>query len=261
MPAQDFPDWTDGVQLVSGTITALTDFPDWTKAQAIVGGGPFTPNAPQTITNLTWWHDASLITGIADGALLPKWPSLVNTPLYDLTQNNPFRPTLYTTTASKLINGRPAVWFGGSQALIVSPVPTALSQPVTIYMVAGLSAISGTQVLFDNDSGSAGVELQLSGGNWVASAGVTGTDGVATTGPHLFVVTANGTSSSLIVDGVTTSGNLGTNTFQPITVGCDRNSNNFMTGFVCETGGYTRVLNAAELATLHAYSQTKWGTP
>jgi hypothetical protein len=257
----DSPDWIRAAFLVNGPLPAGIDFPDWVEAIELLGGGPFTPNVPATVPDLYFWHDATLISGVADGALLSAWPTIVNAPTYSLGANAGFQPTYYGTTQSKLINGKAAVWFAGAQGMFISPVPAATNQPWTVYMVAGVSSTAGTQVLFDNEAGVTVSQLGVTGGGWYADAGNTLNGPAATTGAHLFIVTGNGTSSTLIVDGVTFSGNAGTNSISGLTIGADRLGVNFMTGFICEDGGYTRVLNVAELATLHSYAQAKWGTP
>lgn len=74
--AADFPDWTDGVFQVTGTIPAGADFPDWTKAIGVTGpagvpGGP-TLSSNFTVASATTTNTVTVNapTGIKEGDLL-----------------------------------------------------------------------------------------------------------------------------------------------------------------------------------------------
>jgi hypothetical protein len=223
-------------------------------------GASYNPNLPSTIANLTAWQDAVQITGQSDNTLLSSWPTMVNSPTWSFQQSGTFRPTYYSTTAGKTVNGHPAVWFSGAQAMFVTPVQSSIAQPVTLLCVAGLASTAGTQVIFDSDSGTAAILLELTGSNWVANAGSALTGPAADTNAHLFAIVANGASSQLIVDGAATNGALGAQSCIYLTTGFNRLGANPMTGFICELALYTGVMSGTNLTAWHSYSQAKWGT-
>lgn len=226
-----------------------------------VAGAAFDPNTPKNIaSNLVWW-DASQITGQLDNTALSTWAVANGNTNLNFAQSGTFRPTYYSSTAGKTVNGHPAVWFSGAQVMQPATNTGAHTQPWTYYVIGGVTATTGTQVFADDFTGTTHNLLEVTGGSWTASAGTTLTGGAAATGVHLFVFVANGATSSLVVDNVATNGAAGANSLTPFTIGANSGGTSNLTGFICEAGVYTNAMSGANQTLLHTYAHGKWGTP
>lgn len=255
----DLADWEWLVQGVTGN----QDLPDWTLAvsgSTSGGGGPPNPGLP----NLVLQFDSSRLTG-TDGSLLSSWAPTVGDSSYTLIQaTGANQPTLYTTTAAKLVNGNPAVWFSGNQWMRPTG-PAALAQPLTVYAIMGRTGATDPQVYFDGTGASTRTLVYFDAGHYHGGLVTTASDlGLAdTTGTH-FVCLSDPypANTTFYADGNSQAGPAyPAGSPVPFTFGADYTNAAQLTGFICEVGVYSTALSAADVATVRFYAQNKWGTP
>jgi len=164
-------------------------------------------------------------------------------------------------------NGHPTI--AGSSSLLGSASMVSVEQPYTFSAVAartGLftsySSIMGghpapgqTSILFSNSANAAGI---------YAGAAVVG-GAAADNAFHSLIGVAN-TTSSIDIDGTTTSGNAGTvanvpTTAQLILFDYQNTSSEPLTGNIAEAYMWTTNLSTAQQAQLRASEKAYWGTP
>lgn len=271
MSTADFPDWTDGINVVDQSISPTQDFPDWTK---VVGTVKAFPGGPP-VTGYTAWWDATKITGLTDGSTVTQWnDSSPNG--YNLFPHLT-GPTYYSTTAAKLVNGNPAVWFSASAGYLMLTVPTpAVPQPFSVLAVTKTIRTSGTGVIpgvFGSDNTFVPrLTIDLTGtGQYTIAAG-SGSVSLAGADNNVHMVigvydSAN-TNSKVILDGTTgASGICGTQGIPGgsphMAVGASGSEATYdnLDGPLCEMIVYPFAVTTAQAATLHSYCQAKWGTP
>lgn len=141
--------------------------------------------APTNGASVASWHNA--------GSNGSTWTEATNQPTYQ-------------ASVAKL-GGRPGLEFDGTNDSIqVSGSWTTLSAPYTVMFVAEVLSVSGVEnILGVNTNGDNGAIFSASSGAWQSQTNLVGTfstNGLATAGPHIGVLTVNGASSSLYINGV-----------------------------------------------------------
>lgn len=228
---------------------------------------------PPPVSGYVAWWDASQITGVSDGSLLSSWPDLSgngNT----LTRTVSAQPTFYNTTAAKLINSLPAVWFAGSQLMSTSAVLIA-AIPWTVCMVAqpaatvsgnsGLGGGNHLQGLLSDPSDSPenwiGVNVGGRNGIWsvVGNNTLVFSDYLPAT-PHVVCLAVTGTNNAVFyVDGIARSAlNLGSGGLSTgVTIG-DDGQGHFLTGPICEGIIWPSALSFRDVTTVTYSLMEKW---
>jgi len=225
-----------------------------------------TPPGPPVSGYIAWW-DASAITGAADNTKLAAWAdgSANHNDLAQATGAN--QPTYYKTTAGKLINGKPAVWFDGA-ATFMSPVSVTAAQPFTIVVVAQNTSAAATSFVMVGSAAGSYAFYYRSPSPGPAGFAIVATGTLATVGGfdqnlHCFTGVYNDTASFLAMDAVSatpgtspgTSGLVGTMYVGRTNVGL------YWNGPICEIIIYPSALNSTDRAAVASYLKAKWGTP
>src|SRR5262245_14425997 len=111
-------------------------------------GVTYAAPGPPVAGYLAWW-DATAITGQADNTALSTWTD-GSAHHNDLTQASAgLKPTYYSTTSAKLINGKPTVWFNGGQVMAVS---LARAQPFTVVYVGQATTIAAFPIVYTSNT-------------------------------------------------------------------------------------------------------------
>lgn len=245
-------------------------------SMALSGTGSVSGSGPPVGGYLAW-YDASQITGVSDGAGLSSWPDESgngNT----LTQADSLRqPTYYKTTAGKLVNGLPAVWFNGAQsdASIIyqsAHISSATSNVTMFVVVQNNDAYPGGGVcpFFNGDGDNSGY-----GPAWFANQNDYGwlVGGIAwepsTTAPntslHVMCLALGSSSATVYIDN-TSVGTVGYST--PSTPGAmaalgkhttSEASAYCVDGPICEAIFYGSLLSSTDRTSVYNYLNTKWG--
>lgn len=260
----DFPDWTSGVTIFPGPIIPSADFPDWTVASIQYTTPVVNPNVVTAPAGLGAWYQADAITGFADGAALTNWPDSSGNgrPLGPIAA--PSDPTYYKTTAAKLINGLPAVWFAKASinALKTASNPNIV-QPITTLCVLQSPSLSSNMIAV----GLANVvALEESPVFYAIDAPTALTGGTTDTNVHTVCTVLNGANGLIRVDGTqVAAGNVGTNNpgSAPIWMGTLFNGIvDPWDGPICELILYWgSALTLTQIQAVEHYLKVKWGTP
>ncbi len=217
--------------------------------------------APDTIPNLhTWWRADSL--ALADNAAVASWADSGPNGFTLSQATSGSRPTYQTNE----INGLPVVRFDGVNDALTSAAPGNLAAQ-TVIAVVKASATGGVrtyrggqlQVVLDEGiptaySNSVGLIAQASGGSVGTAAFRVLTfawSDTANTWAWYRDGAASGSGSSSTSASATRDQALG----QADATG----AREYFAGDVAELIGYSRVLTAAERASVHSYLQEKYG--
>jgi hypothetical protein len=213
------------------------------------------------VAGYTAWYDATLITGVADGAALSSWPDSSGNG-HTLTQaTGANQPTYYKTTTAKLLNGQPAVWFNAGQVMATTGMGV-LAQPCTFVFVAECLNGGSVPVLFNTGSGNVLVYVNTTVWtvNAASAAATTLTPG---TSLHFGAVVLNGASTVVYQDAASQTVNPGSNTWgQTTLLGANSAAAaNPWSGPVGEFIIYPSALTSGQISSLYSYVQAKWLTP
>jgi len=134
------------------------------------------------------------------------------------------------------------------------------TQPLTIYFVGQAITANASTFLFDGAGGGrvviyAGAQL-FAGGEFAA----TNRD-AAVSSPHVMAAVVNGSSSSIVLNGTTTTGNPGTNGFGGIRISSRNTGGDPYIGHICELLIYSGAHVTSEIQTMMGYLAWKWGIP
>lgn len=215
-------------------------------------------NDPTEITNLVQWHDASDTASIThstgDVTVLAAQTGYGND--LDAVTGTP-------RTGDSTLNGLNVIVFDGSEQLKGSPIGGATSAVFTAFCVGRITgSTGGNQFLFSAQGGDSSGIVGINGSNWaVNSTNIIESSDPTDTDAHYFIYVNNTTSSRLWIDGVeyTLTGDPGSNGYASDGVwGANAYDGAFLSGYVAETGVYSRVLNGTEIADLNAYLALKW---
>jgi Pectate lyase superfamily protein len=207
-------------------------------------------------------YRADQITGVADATAISAWPDSSGNgfPLAQATGAN--QPTFYKTTAAKLINGLPAVWFDGTDDQMQNTSVPTLVQPVTLVAVCAYTSFTDTPIVVADLTPASEVALASTAaplfeayGGAVLSAG-TPTNAAT----YIQVGVFNGANSLLRANGTAlASGNAGSNGFQGgIILGASASISQWFTGAICHVILFPFALTVAQCQAVEAYLTNKW---
>lgn len=228
--------------------------------QAMLIGNPaFTP---ATIANLALWFDAAdtaTITHVA-GAV-SQWNDKSGNARHATQATGANQPT----TGTRTVNGRNVLDFDGTNDYLVTAAFTALTQPLTIFLVMKLDQTAATRGVGQTHvdgivTTNRAVLYDTINPDLRAYAGVALVDGVPNTNLNCTVFKPNGASSSIWRNGGTpTTGNAGTHTLTGVTIGCRFEFTEFTDAVYCEYLAYDAALSNTEINAVGNYLANKWG--
>jgi DMSO/TMAO reductase YedYZ molybdopterin-dependent catalytic subunit len=243
------------------------------------------PEAPQTVSGLRLWLDASKITGLADGAAVTSWSDssgLGN----DAVQATGTKQPSYQTNE---VNGLPVVQFDGNSDDLAITNANALSvlnaaSGLTVFTVCAPSTVNAnTRQLINWSTDGAtntnrfkyGQRLTTSG-VWALSSRILNADtqinneGSATsTGYHILgaIMDYSANSATMRLDGAvdatgaagTAAGTTTAANSLALTIGSRADgAAEFWLGNIAEIITYDRTLTGGEIATIESYLTTKY---
>jgi hypothetical protein len=224
---------------------------------------------PPPVAGYVVWFDATQITGVADGTTLASWADASgngNT----VTQGTPANQPTYSTTAHAMA-GHPAVWFSTNGRLIAN-TPN-LPQPFSVFVVCQPDSLAAATARYAVGTAYyAGVGQLNSTSDWMAYMGASFDSAIvsAVGSPSMVVAVVNGATSTITVNGAAgVTGNPGTQPFNGTAIGVSTTTaappfTGWTGGFIGSVGEvivYPFALTPAQVASLHGYAQSKWGTP
>jgi hypothetical protein len=214
--------------------------------------------APPVAGYVAWWDASQITSPPADGAVLSSWNDLSGNG-HTLTQaTTASKPTYYSTTTAKLMNGLPAVWFNGSATEMDAAL--VLAQPFTVVAwCQNLNTGSVQGYVFEGQASAVYVRASGTGLGFQAYAGnAFVVQGPYDTSAHYVAAVYNGASSSVTVDTATTTGNAGANGITT-TLQLGANNGSFaFNGPICEVIVYPSALSGANITALNTYLAGKW---
>jgi hypothetical protein len=167
-------------------------------------GSRYTTDPGVYTTNLAAWYRADAITGKVDADTLAVWP--------DSSGNN--RDAVMSVVANRpllktaIINGKPVVRFASSDYMATAAFASALTFPLTLFVVGKTTATTPSTFAVAVDGIAAGSRCSFATDNtptnWLMSTSAAGADtGVAydNTTNHVFACVYNGASSFFWKDG------------------------------------------------------------
>jgi len=214
--------------------------------------GPPVIGTPATfLPNLQLWLDAadptaytlsgSNVTAVRDKSSNAWALTTTAGTTMNVTKFNSTYPSFYRT--------------GGTLA---SNASFTTSQPFTVYFAGQSISTAGSAFLLD--CANQATRTVIRGGAAMLAGGteLTPTNNSESTSPHVFAATFNGSSSSMVLNGTTTTGNPGTTGYTGfgITVGTvDYN------GHICELLIFSGTHTTAQVQAMMGYLAWKWGIP
>lgn len=203
---------------------------------------------------VAWFKDAGL-TGIANGAVVPTWVDSSG------AGRDANEASLQPTRVNGAINGLPAVAFNGHR--LKTSVFASQAQPITVFLVAKLNSLLGTQVLLDGNAG----EMQLfkdTFPHWALSAGLV-VGPTADTAWHIFCITFSGTSGAAhlrVGGGPGVSGLTNFNSLTAVTMGSyGASASGFLNGRIAELLVYKGARTAEDINTPGRYLSSRFALP
>ena len=223
--------------------------------------------SPVQISGMELWLDASDSSTLlqasggsssaADGDPVGEWKDKSGKARHLSQSDGTRKPALKTA----IKNGRNAVRFDGTNDYLRTSANYTINNPFTVFVVAirRSGGDASYPYLWDNRfSNIAGMVWQLGGpfamgaGAWLTGASVANDSAVLLCGIY------NGSSSTLIQNGTSYTGDVGTSTFSLITLGDNGALHRPMSGDVCEMAFYNGVVSANDRTKMINYLNEKW---
>lgn len=214
--------------------------------------------------------DANAITGATDGEALAEWLDASGNGHTAKQVAASKRPVYYKTTANKLINGLPAVWFANKvgetvvkQSMATAAFGVELKQPSTIFAVGRYNGLTGAEMpIYDGivTGSRQAMYANPAGAFFETFAGTQQQGSAYDEAVHVFATVFNGASSSFYVDGTTFAVNPGANALTGLTLGANFNGGYTMDGAICEIIVFKGALTVTQASEVHNYLTTKWKT-
>lgn len=169
------------------------------------------------------------------------------------------RPVL-NTTASPSGAGPGMVFTAASSQRLSNTVFTFVPQPASLIAVAKSVNNSAQQGLFSASSSQPQLSFRNPGDNTAFIFAGTVLSRAATDGSfHTLVGVANGASSSISVDGATTSGAGGAGVNAQVFLGNDGGAGNYFNGTAQEAGAWASAFSAGNISGMDSNQRTFWG--
>ena len=216
--------------------------------------GPQISITPATVGGCMLWLDA------ADASSY----TLSGSNLTAITDKSPFAwplgtPTNYTVNSTKFNTTYPSFFSAGTGQLGVNSNFT-LAQPLTVYFAGQASVANSSTFLFDGTSSDRVVIYQggtmFSGGTEFSATNVG-----ASTSSHVISAIYDGSSSSMRLNGITTTGTVGTSGFGGIRISGRNTGGDGYNGHICELVICAGAHTAAQRQQMEGYLSWKWGIP
>lgn len=216
--------------------------------------GPQTGITPATAPGCMLWLDAadassytlsgSNLTAITDKSQY-AWP--LGT------------PTNFTVNSTKFNTTYPSFFATGTGQLGVNS-NFILAQPLTVYFAGQATTANSSTFLFDGTTSDRVVIYQgatmFSGGSEFSP-----TNSGAATGSHVISAVYNGSSSSMRLNGITTTGTVGTSRFGGIRISGRNTGGDGYAGHICELVICAGAHTTAQRQEMEGYLAWKWGIP
>lgn len=224
-------------------------------------GGGAAAWTPASIPGLLLWLDANQITGLNDGDAVATWTDASGNG-YNATQGSASARPIYKTG---ILNSRPVVRWDGVDDRLTNAT-FAVNQPCTWFAVVRTTGGDAAfRFVLDAAAGTVrqAIFYSVAPTKWTSFAGSL-VDESGTTGGSVWrsiQTVFDGASSSLIVAGVTTSGNPGSSALSGgYVLGRVVNETGFQFGGdIAEIGCYNSVISGANLSALQSYLNAKYG--
>jgi len=133
----------------------------------------------------------------------------------------------------------------------------AIQQPITVYFAGQSLNTWGSAYLFDSINSSSRVAMNSGVLIFAGSADVVSTNNSECLSPHVFCATFNGSNSSIVLNGTTTTGNPGSQGFSGIVL----SKGDGYRGHICELLMFTGTHTTAQVQAMMGYLAWKWGIP
>jgi hypothetical protein len=220
-------------------------------ASALLRRGAAPTFSPASVGGLVEWHDASALTGLADGDPVASWTDRSTSGIPATQATSSKRPTYKTG----IQNGLPVVRFDGVDDVLAAGTAVTVG---TVFAVAKYSAATFTSYngLLTETGSTVYMLLGSSGSNQLLAPQPTGTyykNGTLTS-PS---TSGSGPMNAFALMAVTLSaGSI------KLQIGLDRDQvSRFWNGDVAEIIAYNSILSTTDRQSVEAYLKAKWGTP
>lgn len=215
--------------------------------------------APDEITGLQQWVDATAITGLSDGDAVVAWIDLSGNANHLTSPTSGKRPKYKTN----IINSNPAVLYDGIDDVSCNS-GLVISQPVTIFMTFYATNAEGSTLRlyygYTTPASYGGTDVTPNPDEYFINSGSSLTGGTFPKNTWTpIIVVLNGASSVLYQNGTSVlSGNPGSNGTDGICYATSNAAAFPFAGYFGEIGVYNKALNATEIAGLNTYLANKW---
>jgi hypothetical protein len=215
--------------------------------------GPQISITPATVGGCLLWLDA------AD----PSSYTVSGSNLTAITDKSPFAwplgtPTNFTVNSTKFNTTYPSFFSPGTGQLGVNSSFT-LAQPLTVYFAGQSSTANSSTFLFDGTTSTRCVIYQ--GATMFAGGEFTATNVGSVYSGHVISAVYNGSSSSMRLNGITTTGNPGTSGFGGIRVSGRNTGSDGYNGHICELVICAGAHTVEQRQQMEGYLSWKWGIP
>lgn len=237
-----------------------------TRPLVVAAGAEAPAVLPSDIRNLRWWLEARFIPGLADGASVATWPDMSRSG-YDATQATGAKQPVHR---AGVLAGQPVVRFNGSSQYLQALGFSALSLPLTVFVVASQSGAAGSQrhfLFLDGPSGTLGMFWSDSSTNLFLGDATNTWTGLIKATPALPLaiysgqLVPGGGTSSLWANGalqVTNTGTISATLSQP-SIGAAAAPSNYWAGDIAAIILYDRALSATERDQVQQYLAQTYG--
>jgi hypothetical protein len=216
---------------------------------------------PDQITGLVRWYKADAITGVADGAAIPQWNSVVGGAGAYMSASSP--PTYKVS----VLNNLPVCRFDGVANYLDGNTPVNVVQPFTLFFVMKLSVLPATgqtmQVYMSMSDQASQIGYADNGTSYLYSSPGPGlNEAVSSFGAfHAFAYVFNGASSRIHTDALLSTGDGGTGDLQNVRIATSASGASHFNGDIAEICLYTNAVANTDVQALIQGFRYKYGTP
>jgi hypothetical protein len=181
-----------------------------------------------------------------------------------ITDKSPFAwtlgtPTNFTVNSTKFNTTYPSFFATGTGQLGVNS-NFILAQPLTVYFAGQATTANSSTFLFDGTTSDRAVIYQgatmFAGGSEFSP-----TNSGAATSSHVISAVYNGSSSSMRLNGITTTGTVGSTGFGGIRISGRNTGGDGYAGHICELVICSGAHTTAQRQQMEGYLSWKWGIP
>jgi hypothetical protein len=218
--------------------------------------GPQTSVTPASIPGCALWLDAQdsnsyTVSGSNLTAITDKSPNA-----WSLGT-----PTGFTVNSTKFNTTYPSFFSTGGASQLGSNGSFTLAQPLTVYFVGQATTANSSTFLFDGAGGTSTRVVIYQGATMFAGGEFSATNASASSNSHVMSALYNGSNSSMRLNGITTTGNPGSNGFGGIRISSRNTGSDGYPGHICELLVYSGAHTSAQREAMEGYLAWKWGIP